>query len=88
MAKPVWASPDNIIHASHDVIPASITFIMGTGTGSVIKHWLTVHGKRMVTRETHGVKTTIKGDFTVAEIERLLTIPHFFDIEDDTELFC
>jgi hypothetical protein len=73
------------LKASYDVIPASISFVMGTGIGSCIKHFLIVRGKRMVTRETHGEKIVIKGDFSVDEIERLLKIPHAFDIEDDAE---
>jgi hypothetical protein len=76
---------DNYIRASQDVIPVSISFVIGTGIGSCIKHWLTVRGKRMVTRETHGEKIVIKGDFSVDEIERLLKIPCALDIEDDIE---
>ena len=74
---------DNFIRASQSVIPASICFAIATGIASCIKAYLTARGKRMVTRETHGDKIVIKGDFSADEIERLLKIPYSLDIEDD-----
>jgi len=83
---------DNIVRASEKEIRnmvnsqvLSVSFAIIKGIGSAIKHYLTAHGKRMVTRETHGEKITIKGDFTVEEIERLLKISHAFDVEDDAD---
>lgn len=72
-------------HASVDPVPVSICFVIVTGIGSCIKHHLTQRGKRVVTRETHGEKIIIKGNFSADEIERLLKISHGFEIEDDVE---
>jgi len=76
---------DVFIKASQDIIPASIAFVMGTGFGMCIKQFLKDRGKRIVTRETHGDRIEINGDFSVDEIERLLKIPYAFDIENDNQ---
>jgi hypothetical protein len=74
-----------IIHASHDIIPASITFIMGVGFGKCVRTFLQTRNKRMVSRMVSKgkKKTVIRGPFSIKEIERILKIPYSHNIEDD-----
>jgi len=74
-----------IIHASHDIIPPSITFIMGVGFGKCVRTFLQNRGKRMVSRMVSKgkMKTVIRGDFTIKQIERILKIPYSHNVEDD-----
>lgn len=78
--------PDVYIRASSQpAISISITWIIVSGIGGVVKHWLTVRGKRLITRETHGEKVTIRGYHSPAEIEAAMSKSHAFDIESDIE---
>jgi hypothetical protein len=78
--------PDEFVRASSQpAISVGITWIIVSGIGGVVKHWLTVRGKRMITRETHGERITIQGHHSAAEIEAAMNKSHAFDIEDDVE---
>jgi hypothetical protein len=73
---------DNFVRASSKPSSPSISYVIVSEISSCIKFFLSTRRKRMVTRETHGERTTISGDLSVEEIERLLKIPHAFNIED------
>ncbi|MFZ0826694.1 MAG: hypothetical protein WAO02_04650 [Verrucomicrobiia bacterium] len=73
----------NFIRASGIPITPSFAVVIVVGIGSCIKKYLETRGKRMVTRETHGERIVIKGNFSADEIERLIQIPHSLDIVDE-----
>ena len=79
---------ENIIRASHDIIPASLSLLAGVGIGKCIREFLRTCGKRIVSRIVSGSKkkVVIRGDFSAEEIERLLMIPYNLDIEADKEV--
>ena len=74
---------DGVVRASHDVIPPSLTVLAALGIYKCIKAYLITCGKRMVTYENFGKKVTIKGNFSVRQIEKLTKIPHSLKIKDD-----
>ena len=78
---------ENIIRASHNIIPHSISFLAGVGVGKCVRAFLQVRGKRMVSRMVSDSeeKIVIRGDFSVKEIERLLKIPYNLDIKNDKD---
>jgi len=77
---------DTAIHASSSVPrEKSVAFLIVNGFGARIKAFLTMRGKRLVTREAHGEKLVIKGDFSAEEIERILKAAFSLKIEDDNE---
>lgn len=78
---------DNVVRASHDLIPPSIAFIITTGFVTCIKTWLTLRSKRMISRmESKGQKKTIiRGSYSIKKIDRILRIPYSHNIEDDKD---
>ena len=84
----VQESHDEVIKASGDLIPHSVTFIVSAGIVALIREFLKSRSKRMVSRMVSKgeEKITIRGDFSTEEFEKLLKVSYSINIEDDKSL--
>ena len=77
---------EEIIRASHDIIPPAITILVTVGTvfTKCVQTFLREHGKRMVSRTvSKGKEQTVMKGYSLKEIARILKSENRLNIEAD-----